>query len=84
MPGGTVADRGPLTYLRHRVVAAVQHRTVLDVRAAPDDDRAEIGAQHGAVPDGGFGLDPHVADQGGGGGDPGPGADLRLTAFEGE
>ena len=79
-----VADRGPLADLGHRVVAAVQHRAVLDVRAAPDDDRAEIGAQHGAVPDGGFGLDPHVPDQGGGGGDPGPGADLRLTAFEGE
>ena len=52
--------------------------------AAPDEDRAEVGAEHGAVPDGGFGLDPHVPDQGGGGGDPGPGADLRLTAFEGE
>src|SRR5438876_6609788 len=44
--------------LGHRVVAAVQHRTVLDVRTAPDDDRAEVGAQHGAVPDGGLGLDP--------------------------
>jgi len=79
-----VADRGALADLGHRVIAAVQHRTVLDVRAVPDDDRAEVGAEHGAVPDGGFGLDPHVPDQGGGGGDPGPGADLRLTAFEGE
>src|SRR6185437_4798209 len=73
-----VADGGALTDLGHRVVAAVQHRTVLDVRAAPDDDRAEVGAEHGAVPDGGFGLDPDVADQGGGRGDPGLRADLRL------
>src|SRR5690348_924224 len=79
-----VADRGALADLGHRVIAAVPHRTVLDVRAVPDDDRAEVGAEHGAVPDAGFGLDPHVPDQGGGGGDPGPGADLRLTAFEGE
>src|SRR5262249_43906705 len=79
-----VADRGALADLGHRVVAAVQHRTVLDVRAMPDDDRAEVGAEHGAVPDGGFVLDPHVPDQGGGGGDPGHGADLRLTAFESE
>jgi hypothetical protein len=79
-----VADGGALADLGHRVVASVQYRTVLDVGAAPDDDRAEVGAEHGAVPDRGFGLDPDVPDQGGGGGDPGPGTDLRLAAFEGE
>src|SRR4029077_17292380 len=45
---------------------------------------AEVGAEHGAVPDGGFGLDPDVPDQGGGGSDPGLRADLPLAAFEGE
>ena len=79
-----VADGGALADLGHRVITAVQHRTVLDVRAAPDHDRAEVGPEHSAVPDGGFGLDPDVPDQGGGGGDPGRRADLRLTAFEGE
>jgi hypothetical protein len=79
-----VADGGALADLGHRVVTAVQHRTVLDVRAAADEDRAEIGAEHGAVPDGGFGLDPDVPDQGGRGRDPRRRADVRLAAFKGE
>ena len=70
--------------LGHRVVAPVQHRPVLDVRSAAHDDRPEIGPQHRPVPDGGFGLDPDVADQGGSGRDPRPGADVRLAAFKGE
>ena len=62
MDDAHVADRRALADLGHRVLAAVQHRTVLDVRSAAHDDRPEIGSQHGPVPDGGFGLDPDVSD----------------------
>src|SRR6266567_3308889 len=79
-----VTDGGALADLGHRVGAAVQHRTVLDVRAAADQDRAEIGAEHGPVPDGGFGLDPDVPDQGGRRRDPRRWADVRLAALKGE
>jgi len=79
-----VTDGRALADLGHRVGAAVQHRTILDVRAAAHQDRAEIGAEHGAVPDGGFGLDPDVPDQGGRGRNPRRRADVRLAAFEGE
>jgi hypothetical protein len=79
-----VADRRALADLGDRVVAAVQHRTILDVRAAAHQDRPEIGPQDRPVPDGGLGLYPDIPDQGGGGGDPRPGADLRLAAFKGE
>ena len=79
-----VADGGALADLAGRVAAAVQHRAVLDVGAAPDDDRPEVGAQHRAVPDRGLGLHRDVPDQGGGGSDPCFGADPRRAAFKGE
>ena len=79
-----MTDGRALADLSHRVVASVQHRPVLDIRSATHDDGPEIGPQHRSVPDGGFGLDPDVADQGGSGRDPRPGSDVRLAAFKGE
>ena len=79
-----VTDGRALADLGHRVVAAVQHRTVLDVGPAAHQDRPEIGPQDRPVPDGGFGLDLDVADQGGSGRDPRLGTDGRLAAFKGE
>ena len=69
---------------QRQVGAPVQHRPILDVRSAADEDRPEIGPQHRPVPDGGFGLYPDVPDQGGSGRDPRPGTDVRLAAFKGE
>jgi hypothetical protein len=65
-----VADRDVAADLAD-TVADVDDRVVLDVRALADDDPAEIGADHHAVPDRGALLDGHVADQGGGRRDPG-------------
>ena len=64
-------DRGPLTDLGDRIGSAVQHRAVLDIRAAAHQDRPEVGPEHRPVPDGRLRLDADVAHQGGGGGDPG-------------
>ena len=50
-----VTDGGALADLGHRVVPAVQHRAVLDVRAAADHDRAEVGAEYGPGGPGGAG-----------------------------
>src|SRR5271165_3747063 len=69
-------------YLCYRVLAAVQDRAVLDVRAATHDDRTEVRPQHRSVPDRGFVLDPDVADERGGRSDPGGRADAGLAAFE--
>src|SRR6185312_14438149 len=66
------------------VAAPVQHRPILDVRSPPHDDRPEVGAQHGPVPDGRLRLDAHVPDQGGGGRDPRRRADFRLMALKGK
>src|SRR5580700_1684673 len=79
-----VTDGRPLPHLGHRVGPAVQDRPVLDIGAAADQDRPEVGPQHGPVPDRRLGLHVHVPDQGGGGRDPRAGADVRLAAFEGE
>ena len=79
-----VTNGRALADLGDRVVAAVQHRPILDVRALADDNRPEIGPQHGPVPDRGLRLHPHVADQGGRGRDPCLRADLGLAAFKAE
>src|SRR5258708_15929475 len=58
-----VTDGRAFPDFRHRVLAAVQDRPVLDVRTAPDDDRPEVRAQHGPVPDRSLLLDQDVADE---------------------
>ena len=49
---------------------------------SPIDDRADVGAEHGAVPDARALLDGHVADQGRGRGDEGVGVDGGALALE--
>jgi hypothetical protein len=77
-------DGGAGPDLGDRVVAAMQDRTVLDIRPPPHDDRPEVGPQYRPVPDGGLVLHPHVTDQGGRRRDPCPGADLRLVTLKRE
>jgi hypothetical protein len=66
-----MADGHALADLGNRVLAAMQHRAVLDVRSAPDDDRTEVRAQYRSVPDRCFVLDADVTDERSCRGDPG-------------
>ena len=79
-----VADRRACSHLGDGIVPTVQHRAVLDVGTAPHDDRSEVGAQYRAVPDRGPVFDPDIADQRGGRGDPGSGADSRGVSLKRE
>src|SRR5262249_9434062 len=62
----------------------VDDRAVLHVGAAVHDDRVEVAAKHGVVPDGGALLDRHVADDHGGRRDERRGVDLRALPLEAE
>ncbi len=84
MHDAQMANCCSLADLGDRIGSAMQHRPVLHVRAPPDDDRPEVGAQHGPVPDRCFGLDAHVAHERGRRRDPRVSADGRCVAFEGE
>jgi hypothetical protein len=77
-----VPDRRSLADLGDGVGAAVQDRSVLDIRSPSHDDRPEVGPQHSPIPDGRLGLHAHVPDQGGGGSNPRLGADIRLMALK--
>ena len=77
-----VADGGVAADHQGLAGRGVQDRVVLHVGALADHDRADVGAQHGAVPDAGALLDGHVADQGRGRGDEGVGVDGGALALE--
>ena len=61
----------------------VQAAEVLHVAAAPDFDGGEVGAQHGAVPDGAAVAESDVTDEVGAGGDEGGLLRLRALLSEG-
>src|SRR4029077_8660433 len=61
--GAVVTDGGAGPDLHALRAVDVHDRAVLHVGAAPHDDRLEVGAHDGVVPDGGALLDGHVADQ---------------------
>src|SRR5438093_11922501 len=79
-----VPDRRAGADLSARAGRDVHDRAVLHVGTATDDDRVEVPAEHGVVPDGGALLDGDVADDHGGGRDERGGMDLRTLALEAE
>src|SRR3989442_1460363 len=79
-----VADRGARAHLGSLARRDVHDRAVLHVRAAADDDRVEVGAEHGVVPHRRVLLDRDVPDEHRGRGDERGRMDLRASSLEAE
>jgi len=60
---GPVSDADPGPDQAGHALIDVHHAVVLDVALGPKHDRRQVTAQDRVVPDAGFGLQRHVADQ---------------------
>src|SRR4029450_1241953 len=79
-----VADRRARADLGAAARRGVHDRAALHVGAAAHDDRVEVAAEHGVVPDGRALLDRHVADDHGGRSDECGGMNLGTLPLEAE
>src|SRR5437773_1851293 len=79
-----VANRRARAHLGSLARRDVHDRAVLHVRAAADDDRVEVGAEHGVVPHRRVLLDRDVPDEHRGRGDERRRMDLRASSLEAE
>src|SRR5438309_6550008 len=79
-----VANRRARAHLGSLARRDVHDRAVLHVRAAADDDRVEVGAEHGVVPHRRVLLDRDVPDEHRGRGDERGRMDLRASSLEAE
>ncbi len=82
MHRAVVADGGAGADLHPAARRDVHHRAVLHVGAGAHDDRVEVRAQHGVVPDARARADRHVADDPASRRDEGAGVDLRRLAID--